>query len=374
MKTQLALSMLIFAINTSMNGMIQQEKEEKKLFGDSEKIFCDERGNPIAVCPESYVAMMQAIEAHNKNTGQNVIGLGVFGVAEIDERLRNINPQENPRIDDQTIQFLAKKIAPFANPKDLGLVHKKFDLNDFHVAARAGNLPAIKAFLARRINVNQQAENGYTALHFASRYGRLPVVEALLQAGAHVEVASTSGKRAVHFAASYYQLPVVQLLARARADLNATDNNNNTALHCGAINGDDQLIEFLISQKVRYSTDLNNRTPLQIALHISQDPDPAMQQALAEPKNRDRFARSIALLTAYQEAIKIGASKQEKPIVKEEKKEIECSICLDTIADAQIQFLACTHQFHKHCISEWLKGNHTCPVCRAEKPLELANL
>ena len=42
-----------------------------------------------------------------------------------------------------------------------------------------------------------------------------------------------------------------------------------------------------------------------------------------------------------------------------------CSVCLDNFQKEQIyRQLVCGHNFHNTCISTWLAGHSTCPVCR----------
>lgn len=42
----------------------------------------------------------------------------------------------------------------------------------------------------------------------------------------------------------------------------------------------------------------------------------------------------------------------------------ECSICFETIMEADMNMLPCAHGFHEHCIGHWLVQNSSCPVCR----------
>lgn len=42
----------------------------------------------------------------------------------------------------------------------------------------------------------------------------------------------------------------------------------------------------------------------------------------------------------------------------------ECVICLECIQDNNIT-LDCGHKFHNYCVSNWLKQQQSCPVCRA---------
>ena len=42
----------------------------------------------------------------------------------------------------------------------------------------------------------------------------------------------------------------------------------------------------------------------------------------------------------------------------------ECCICLDSENTNPWSILPCGHKFHGHCISQWLRSNQTCPICR----------
>jgi hypothetical protein len=44
-----------------------------------------------------------------------------------------------------------------------------------------------------------------------------------------------------------------------------------------------------------------------------------------------------------------------------------CSVCLSELVDGEkVRVLtACMHCFHATCIETWLRGNATCPLCRA---------
>ena len=41
-----------------------------------------------------------------------------------------------------------------------------------------------------------------------------------------------------------------------------------------------------------------------------------------------------------------------------------CSICIDILED-EVEVMDCSHIYHHDCISEWMKQNPVCPVCRA---------
>jgi len=58
-------------------------------------------------------------------------------------------------------------------------------------------------------------------------------------------------------------------------------------------------------------------------------------------------------------------SKESKVNIKEESVSI-CSICLESNKNDEnvSEKLICGHLYHKDCISQWLKNNTTCPLCR----------
>eukprot|EP00276_Gloeochaete_wittrockiana_P000603 CAMPEP_0184670594 /NCGR_PEP_ID=MMETSP0308-20130426/82849_1 /TAXON_ID=38269 /ORGANISM="Gloeochaete witrockiana, Strain SAG 46.84" /LENGTH=158 /DNA_ID=CAMNT_0027117389 /DNA_START=295 /DNA_END=771 /DNA_ORIENTATION=- len=44
-----------------------------------------------------------------------------------------------------------------------------------------------------------------------------------------------------------------------------------------------------------------------------------------------------------------------------------CSICINEYqVDEELRALPCAHRFHRNCIDPWLKGKHTCPLCKLD--------
>ncbi|ESN96703.1 hypothetical protein HELRODRAFT_153096, partial [Helobdella robusta] len=53
------------------------------------------------------------------------------------------------------------------------------------------------------------------------------------------------------------------------------------------------------------------------------------------------------------------------PYFKEIAMNDSCTICLDNFEEGHIECeLQCGHVYHPHCISDWLKKNYFCPLCR----------
>ncbi|GAA5866079.1 hypothetical protein JCM8547_000589 [Rhodosporidiobolus lusitaniae] len=65
-----------------------------------------------------------------------------------------------------------------------------------------------------------------------------------------------------------------------------------------------------------------------------------------------------------------GKEREEEPGRLAEKgvgKEVRCSICLcDYEDDDDIMLGDCAHGFHEECLTSWLVGNSSCPVCRRD--------
>ncbi|GFR16601.1 e3 ubiquitin-protein ligase ATL15 [Trichonephila clavata] len=59
-----------------------------------------------------------------------------------------------------------------------------------------------------------------------------------------------------------------------------------------------------------------------------------------------------------------STGKKNSKLDSNKKKEVKCSVCLDTSRRRKMKALPCKHQFHKKCIDEWLQANWRCPLCR----------
>ncbi|PRD29184.1 UNVERIFIED_CONTAM: E3 ubiquitin-protein ligase ATL15 [Trichonephila clavipes] len=65
-----------------------------------------------------------------------------------------------------------------------------------------------------------------------------------------------------------------------------------------------------------------------------------------------------------QSRVKLESTGKKNSKLDSTKKEIKCSICLDTTRRRKMKSLSCKHQFHKKCIDEWLQTQWICPLCR----------
>jgi ankyrin repeat protein len=149
-------------------------------------------------------------------------------------------------------------------------------------AAKDGDLPAVRALIAKRASVNETARDGSTALLWAayhshlemvqalvaaggktntpnnygvtpllqaSRTGDRALIDALLKAGADVKLAHPDGETAVMSAARAGRVDAVRLLIEAGADVNALTYQDETALMWAAAEGHADVITELLAAK-----------------------------------------------------------------------------------------------------------------------------
>merc|ERR1712066_356081 len=58
-------------------------------------------------------------------------------------------------------------------------------------------------------------------------------------------------------------------------------------------------------------------------------------------------------------------------LVREEREEEECPICLKRLEqDDEVLLLPCSHQFHSDCLTAWLNKAASCPLCRKSLPTD----
>merc|ERR1719261_802493 len=87
-----------------------------------------------------------------------------------------------------------------------------------HEAAKGGDLPKMKEFLRKRVNVNGRDLKGITALGYAVGHDQLSAVKLLIEAKANTDDVDSRGSSAVHFAAGYGKDQILEhLLARGAA-------------------------------------------------------------------------------------------------------------------------------------------------------------
>ncbi|KAG5263147.1 hypothetical protein AALO_G00283120 [Alosa alosa] len=97
-------------------------------------------------------------------------------------------------------------------------------------------LPEEKELLGstKKLNVNYQDHDGFSALHHASLTGTTELLSALLDAQATVDIKDSNGMRPLHYAAWQGKGESVLLLLRSGASVNAASLDGQIPLHLSA--------------------------------------------------------------------------------------------------------------------------------------------
>lgn len=147
-------------------------------------------------------------------------------------------------------------------------------------AAKDGDLGAVRAAISKRVNVNETARDGSTALLWAvyhadvemtkallaagaapdtpntygvtpllqaSRTGDTQLIDVLLKSGAKATLAHPDGETALMAAARTGRLDAVRLLIEANSDVNATTYQHETALMWAAAEGHANVVNALLT-------------------------------------------------------------------------------------------------------------------------------
>ncbi|MFM7182666.1 MAG: ankyrin repeat domain-containing protein [Verrucomicrobiales bacterium] len=98
-----------------------------------------------------------------------------------------------------------------------------FSVEDFHRAARSGDVKSVEEFLAAGMAVDVPDTNGNTAIGAASQSDAADVVRLLISAGAQVNAPASEGRTPLMLAAASGSAPTVRLLLESNADPKARD-------------------------------------------------------------------------------------------------------------------------------------------------------
>ena len=118
-------------------------------------------------------------------------------------------------------------------------------------AIRAGDTAAVRALIARRVDVQEAYGDGSTALHWAVHRDDLATVDALLRAGARVNAVTDLGVAPLYLACTNHSAPVVTRLLEAGADANLALPGGETPLMNCARTGDAAAVRALVARGAR---------------------------------------------------------------------------------------------------------------------------
>ncbi len=115
-------------------------------------------------------------------------------------------------------------------------------------AVRAGNAPAVRSLLQKRVDVNAADADGTTALHWATRNNDVETVKALLKAGANANAANHYGLTPLFLAATNTGGAIAQALLAAGANPNQTASRGQTPLMTAARAGNVAAVKALLDK------------------------------------------------------------------------------------------------------------------------------
>ncbi|XP_077940380.1 caskin-2 isoform X2 [Gasterosteus aculeatus] len=150
---------------------------------------------------------------------------------------------------------------------------------DLLQAAKTGDLLSTQKLLSKlkanrnkllgstkRLNVNYQDSDGFSALHHAALTGTTELLSALLEAHASVDVKDSNGMRPLHYAAWQGKAESVLLLLRSGAAVNGASLDGHIPLHLAAQYGHYRVSEMLLQhQSNPCLVNKAKKTPLDLA-------------------------------------------------------------------------------------------------------------
>ncbi|XP_070703297.1 caskin-2-like [Pempheris klunzingeri] len=118
----------------------------------------------------------------------------------------------------------------------------------------------------KRLNVNYQDSDGFSALHHAALTGTTELLSALLEAQATVDVKDSNGMRPLHYAAWQGKADSVLMLLRSGASVNGVSLDGHIPLHLAAQYGHYEVSEMLLQhQSNPCLVNKAKKTPLDLA-------------------------------------------------------------------------------------------------------------
>jgi ankyrin len=164
------------------------------------------------------------------------------------------------------------------------------------VAAARGDLAAVRALLAKGVDVHAVEVDGTTALHAAVEADRLDITDALLRAGANASGADRYGVTPLYLAAVNGSASILRRLLDAGADPNSVDPTGQTALMTAARTGVADAMRVLLER----------------GAHVDAR-DPEFQQTALMIAAREDHPAAVSLLIAAGAAVNAQTRKGATP-------------------------------------------------------------
>jgi len=195
----------------------------------------------------------------------------------------------------------------------LALPARATDLSeDLLAAAKKGDADAVKALLAKGVNVNAKNSYGATALSFAADKGHLEIVKLLLQNKADVNAKDTFYKfSALDWAVSRGHGDIVKALVEAGA------TGVDDALRSAAARGDSKLVEAILETAKLKEEALTKALAATPAKHAAVAE--LLKKAGAKPAAKTEVVVDRDLLAAYAGTYRSDGAAELKIVVEDGK-------------------------------------------------------
>ena len=118
-------------------------------------------------------------------------------------------------------------------------------------AVVSGNIPRVKLLLQEGSSLDEQTENGETALILACKLGgnhSTKILPLLLEKNPEVDLRDSSGRTALSWASSTGKVDLIKKLLYANADINSQDDSGYTPLMWANLMGKDKAFLYLIEK------------------------------------------------------------------------------------------------------------------------------
>jgi len=184
------------------------------------------------------------------------------------------------------------------------LLAKKVDINEkakdgttalMHACKESGNVQVLQLLHSKGGALDAVDGAGLTALHYAVEFDLVDSVEYLLANGAKANVAAANG--ATPLFAAILNADMTATLAKRGANVKVTLQNGATLLHAAAEYGNLDVVKFYISQNVDLNAcDDTGRTPLMYACEAPRCPLEVVKFLVSRGAKTDVFAKDGATL------------------------------------------------------------------------------